>query len=77
MFINNFKYKIVKAKIIKVVYCHERLVHGKEYEKEYELQHNHMSDPFNVTRTISSSPVYDKHDSFGDYRDVIWFFMIT
>jgi len=72
MFINNFKYKIVKAKIIKVVYCHEHLAYGKEYEKDYELYRNTTLDPFNVTSTSYPMQFYDKHDSFDDYRDVIW-----
>lgn len=54
MFINNFKYKIAKARIIKVVYRHERTVYGKEYD---DSQRN-SSIPFRV---------YDKHDFLGDY----------
>ena len=49
----------MEARIIKVVYRHERTVYGKEYDD---------SPSSNI-----SFRVYDKHDSLGDYRDVIWF----
>lgn len=70
MFINIFKYKIVRAKIIKVVYRHERMIYGKEYD---DKQQNSISAPFNVSSPVFPFRVYDKHDSFGDYREVTWF----
>ena len=36
MFISRFKYKIEKAKIIKIIYCNEHVIREKEYEKEIE-----------------------------------------
>lgn len=70
MFINNFKYKIAKARIIKVIYRHERTVYGKEYD---DSQRDSISEPFGVSSSNISFRVYDKHDFLGDYRDVIWF----
>lgn len=64
MFINNFKYKIGKAKIIKILYQHERLILGKDYDISFSR------DSFGV-QSSSSFRVYDKHDSLGDYREVI------
>lgn len=68
MFINNFKYKIGKAKIIKILYKHGNLIQGKDYENKV---HNSpfLGDPFGF-QSSSSFRVYDKHDSFGDYREV-------
>ena len=31
MFISRFKYKIEKAKIIKIIYCNEHVIREKEY----------------------------------------------
>ena len=65
MFINNFKYKIAKAKIVKIIYCYERSFIDKEYDPRDMIDH-----PFDV---VLKNPFgyYDKHDSRGDYREMI------
>ncbi len=63
MFINNFKFKIVKARIIKILYCYERSFLSKDYDPRSTID-----DPFGLTPT-SPFGYYDKHDSFGDYRE--------
>ena len=63
MFINIFKYKLAKAKIIKILDCHERSFIDRDYAPE------HMTDdPFGINSKTTSWD-YDKHDSFGYYRE--------
>ena len=45
-------------------------LNGKEYD---DKQQNSISAPFNVSSPVFPFRVYDKHDSFGDYREVTWF----
>ena len=63
MFINIFKYKLMKAKIIKILYCYERSFIDRDYAPE-----RMTDDPFGINpKTIFWD--YDKHDSVGYYRE--------
>lgn len=76
MFISRFKYKIEKAKIIKIIYCNEHVIREKEYQKEMENILDPFRanlDPFSTTPTTSFH-FYDKHDSFGNYRNITYIF---
>lgn len=68
MFINNFKYKITRAKIIKIIYMHERMIKRKEYK--YEIP---KDDPFGIETSNIFTYDDDKEvtDWIYDYRLII------